>query len=508
MAELGSSDLVEYVKEYGRFSLAERKFTTEDALVLSEFCYLKFDGLVGGLEDNPISLEAIEYHSLKEDLFQDKRYEKDNRALYEAIVESRRFGGLKCAYYINEINLDKGTQFSAVTFMLDGGLTVVTYRGTDETMVGWQEDFAMALKKPIYGQKLSVKYLSEVSKLVEGNLLVAGHSKGGNLATYAPLMSSMKVLKRVEKIYSFDGPGFRPEFLAEHDYGRIADKVVKIIPKSSPVGLFLDTPGEAMIIEAKSVGALQHNPYNWVIKDGKFVESKLTEQHLLMMESTNKWILGLDDEKLPVFVSMLCWMLDATDATTTIEFQDDMAKHAKALFKAGQEVDEEMKEMAQNFLKSYFEFASGRVLEDFREKTDAIFADLRKMYEDIVKGAMTSKESKGGKGSKNALATSKDTGKIDGNASEASLAVGKADGNTSVAKKDAGEAARNATEARRVEREKKAETRRLEKAKLAEIRRLEREKNIEARRVEKEKKLKEKLEKAKDKAESIKYVEK
>lgn len=381
------NDLTEYVREYGRFSLAEKEFSDEDALVLAEFCYLKFDGIVGDYEDAPISLEAIEFHVNKEDLFQDKRYEKDNRALYDAMVESRRFGGLKAAYYANKISVDKLSQFSAVTVILDEAHTVVCFRGTDETMVGWQEDFAMALKKPIYGQKRSIKYLSEVAKLTTGPLYVTGHSKGGNLAFYASMMCSGKVLKRIEKIYNFDGPGFRPEFLAEQEFGRIADKAVKYVPKASPIGLFLDTPLVPKVIEAKGVGALQHNPYLWEIKDGKLVGTKPTEQHELMMKSMNEWILGLDDEKLPVFVSMLCWLLDATDASTTIEMQADLAKHTKALFKAGQEVDEEMKEMAHTFVKSYFELASGMVLEEFRERTDQVFAELKTMFEEFTKAA-------------------------------------------------------------------------------------------------------------------------
>lgn len=361
---------VSYVQEYGKDTLFERPFADEDALVLSQFCYLKFDYLVPEMGEEPILLSELNRDPEKENLFFDKRYEKPNRALYDAMVVSRRFRHMKLGYYCNIIDQETESQFSAITFFLDNNVTVVTFRGTDETMVGWQEDFGMMLKRPIPGQTLSVKYLSQMANILPDKFYVTGHSKGGNLSMYSTLCSPKEIQDRVIRIISFDGPGFRPEFVAEHLTEEIRKKAITYIPRSSPVGMTLSMPGDMIVIDSKSVGVLQHNAFNWVIKKGKLVETKLTEQHKLMMKSTNEFLFSLDDEQSEKFVNMLCWMLDATKADTTIEFQDNYSEHFKSLYKAGKESDQQLKDMAAAFVRSYFQLAGNNIKSEVREKIE------------------------------------------------------------------------------------------------------------------------------------------
>jgi len=376
-------NIVDYVKETSNITFRMEEFNTEDALVLSEFCYLKFDNLVGGMESEPITLGELDSFETKESLFSVKAYEKDNRKLYNAVLGSRRFSDMKIGYYVNQIDAESESQFAAVTFILQTGITVIAFRGTDETMAGWQEDFNLALKKPIIGQTLSAKYVNDVSEKIGKPFIICGHSKGGNLAMYSAMCANDEAQDRIIDIYSFDGPGFRPEFLENTDYEEIKSRIHRFMPKSSPVGLIFNAPGEYEIVEAKSVGVLQHNPYNWVIKNQKLVYTKMTEQHLLAAKSSNEWLLSLDDEGIENFVSMLCWILDATNASTTEEFKADMAAHTKALFKAGNEADEKYKEMASAFVRSYFELAGEMVKEEVRTKADTFFAELKGNMSDL-----------------------------------------------------------------------------------------------------------------------------
>ena len=271
-------NMIDYVKNMGNFDFTEVPFQTEDALVFSELCYLKFDGIVEGQDKESISLSKIQNLPEKESLFCIKAYEKDNRALFKALTESKRFKDLLLSDYVNYIDKESETQFSAITFEIPRKVIFIAFRGTDETMCGWQEDFKLALKKPIIGQTLSTAYINEIAERIKVPFFVGGHSKGGNLAMYAAMCASDYAKHLITKIYSFDGPGFRPEFLAETEAGDFKSKLVSVIPKSSPVGMLLNTPGEYTVIEAKSVGVLQHNPYNWVInKDNKLSESSMTE---------------------------------------------------------------------------------------------------------------------------------------------------------------------------------------------------------------------------------------
>lgn len=381
------SDLADYVTEVGQFSFEEKEFNDIDALVLSEFCYLKFDGLVDGPNGKEISLSEMDKLSNRESLFSEPSYEKDNRLLYNAIVGSKRFSELRMFDYINEVCKEEETQFSAITFVLPNNIMVVTFRGTDETMLGWKEDFEMALKKPVTGHLLSAMYLNHIYKYYYKpgiRLMVAGHSKGGNLAMYSAMYADSSVREAVEKIYSFDGPGFRPEIIPAEAGDAVRKKTVRIIPKSSPIGLWFNTADEATVIEAKSVGALQHNPYNWIIKDGNFVVTGITEQHRISMQAMNEWLLALDDDNLQLFVDMLCWVLDATDAATTTEMKQDFAAYAKNLIKAGSMVDKDMKDKAGAFIKSYIQLTGSAYVKDITAKYEAFVTELNHKREELL----------------------------------------------------------------------------------------------------------------------------
>ena len=56
---------------------------------------------------------------------------------------------MKLNCYINLVEKEWETQFSAITFILDDGTLFLAFRGTDETIVGWKEDFNMAFLNPV-----------------------------------------------------------------------------------------------------------------------------------------------------------------------------------------------------------------------------------------------------------------------------------------------------------------------------------------------------------------------
>jgi hypothetical protein len=48
------------------------------------------------------------------------------------------------AGYVNYISKDAEAQMYAVQFYLEDGTTYVAFRGTDETIIGWKEDFNLS----------------------------------------------------------------------------------------------------------------------------------------------------------------------------------------------------------------------------------------------------------------------------------------------------------------------------------------------------------------------------
>ena len=196
--------IIDYLKEYADVSLKDEPMNDVDSLVLCQFSYLKFDGLVPLVTENgrSVSLQQLYEHSDYEKLYGDERYEKENRALFEAMRKCVRFRNMKLNCYINiiEAQADFETQFSAVTFLLEDGTMYVAFRGTDETMVGWKEDFNMAFLSPVPGQEFAVKYLNMVTARLPRDFYVGGHSKGGNLAVYAAMNCYPQARDRIRKI--------------------------------------------------------------------------------------------------------------------------------------------------------------------------------------------------------------------------------------------------------------------------------------------------------------------
>ena len=202
--------ILDYLKEYGDYSLEEKPFSDVDSLVLCQFVYLKFDGLVPGPgeEHGAVTVQELAAHPDYDHLYGDERYRKDNTALFQKIYKSRRFGTMKLWNYVNLIEPEQETQFSAVVFGLSEELSYVGFRGTDESIVGWKEDLNLAFSEPVPGQRLSVSYLEQAAQTIQSGLYVGGHSKGGNLAVYASMNCSAGVRERIDRIYDHDGPGF------------------------------------------------------------------------------------------------------------------------------------------------------------------------------------------------------------------------------------------------------------------------------------------------------------
>lgn len=363
--------IIEYLKEYGGRTWAEMPMNDVDSLALCQLSYLKFDGIVPDVHDNKasVSLEDIARHADFEKLFSDERYEKDNRALFLAMLESRRYRKLKLNCYINLVEIEYETQFSAVTYLLEDGNLYIAYRGTDETIVGWKEDFNMAFLNPVPGQAYSVKYLNMVTGRLKNHFFLGGHSKGGNLAVYAAMNCLPQVRDRVLKIYSMDGPGFRPEVLEACHYEAIADKVVKILPHSSLVGMLFERDIRYQVVESRTFGLAQHNPYTWLVENGGFVKADdIYESRKVMDGAINEWILSLNEQQLRTFVDTFYQVITASQAQDLIEFTADWKKSMNGIILALKEVDEQTARMLKEIIKSLFDITRIRVKEERKAK--------------------------------------------------------------------------------------------------------------------------------------------
>lgn len=389
-------NVIQYVYSQGTHTFAEKTLCDVDFLVFAQFVYIKFDGYIGGIDcpEQKMTLRKLAKTANRDELFSDERYRKDNERLFDAMAASRRYGGMVLSNYMNVVDTDIETQFSALTLRLNAKASVVVFRGTDENLIGWKEDFHLFFWDKVPGQAMALGYFRGIAEKVSGRLYLAGHSKGGNLAVYAAMGVDEEIRDRIEKVYSFDGPGFRPEVLERMDYEGIRSKVRKFIPQSSLVGMLFENRKDYQVIESSGVGVGQHNPYTWKIHEGKMIRlNEIMPGSKYMDEKLNEWISSLSLEEAEFFTETIFSIAYASDSETLLDFSGAWMEKANQMINAYKQLQPEKKEQMQKIVKELFRIANpidgkkGKILEQTKkpienltQQTGTKVKQLKKKY--------------------------------------------------------------------------------------------------------------------------------
>lgn len=381
-------NIIDYVEEYGKYSLLERPFNEVDSLVLCQLTYLSYGEFVPGIkeEGHPVSIQLIYRHQDRDKILDDYWYRQNNKTLFEAVARSRRFGTLKMNYYVNIINEGEQTQFCAMTYVLEDKNIYLAYRGTDATIVGWKEDLNLAFSKPLNSQKLATEYMNQVAGYIAGEFYAGGHSKGGNLAVYAAMNCKEETREKLLRVFNHDGPGFRPEIRQQGHYEEIKDRIVKFIPRSSLVGTILEDQRDFEILESYGVGMLQHNAYSWKVEGNAFVRAQNMSQGKLRRDAAlNEWILSLTEEETHAFVDTLYEVVAASEASNVFQFGADWKKCLQNVLEAAREVDDDTKKAIMGIIRSLFEISGEKAAEEFQEKKEELRRGLHVIRKELSK---------------------------------------------------------------------------------------------------------------------------
>ena len=306
----------------------ERGFCTVDSLILSWVAYTRLPA--GDPDLAPArGWEGVRLADLHRAEHFDAYYagmwsEEAGLALLAAVAASPRFRDVRVVGYADITDPRAEKQFAAMTLRLAEDLSYVAFRGTDASLVGWKEDFNLAYRCPVPSQTEAARYLGAVAARVDGDLLVGGHSKGGNLAVYAAATAPGGVGDRVGRIYSHDGPGFLADFLATEDYRRVEPRVDKTIPQSSVVGMLLEQQESYRVVRSSRAMIWQHDPFSWVVEDCDLVSlDGLAPDARYLNRTISAWLSGLTAEQRGRFIDTLYSVIDLGDVTTTRELRAD-----------------------------------------------------------------------------------------------------------------------------------------------------------------------------------------
>ena len=233
------------------------------------------------------------------------------------VAANPRFSGLRVGAFAERFDTDEQTQTAALTFLLPDGTLVLSFRGTDDSLVGWKEDFNMAFQYPVPAQRMAADYMCAVAKLWPGDMILTGHSKGGNSAVYAAMNAPAKIRKRIAAVYSLDGPGFPEHVVTSEPYLSTVSKVHKIVPDSSIIGMVLETPEPCVVVKADCEGLMQHFAFAWQVDGDAFVRvDDIAPSSHEFNSSFNRWMTGLSREEREHMVDALFQVIHASGATT------------------------------------------------------------------------------------------------------------------------------------------------------------------------------------------------
>ena len=376
-------NIMDYISWRGDLTFAQSPFNEVDNLILACFSYVNLDRIPAvtrqkGIELKKLVKEFKKLHTIKE-LEADKSFIRLAPFMMFEMAESVRFGNCVIRNYVNEIVTEAEQQFSAVEIVLDDGTSYISFHGTDDTIIGWKEDFNLSTGV-VPAQKRAVEYMQRISDKASGMLRVGGHSKGGNLAIYGSVMCK-SVHDKILEIYSNDGPGFSKEFQESPETAEMMPKIIRIIPEYSIIGTLLEHEKQPIIVASTSRGLLQHDGFSWEVQGPGLVRrDSLNKMALRFIEILHKWIDGMDMEQKRLLIEDLFATLQASGYENLSEVQSGGLKSLAAMVKRLDKFAPESRGMMQELLTAI----CGGWLEQLQENTKDKLSAIPQSFSDKI----------------------------------------------------------------------------------------------------------------------------
>ena len=344
------ANILDYLAWRGDLTLEQAPLNDVDGLILSWLSYIPFGGIVSRQFSKPVLLSHAAEAFLKKPA--SRRHDSlipQDLELLRAMGASRRFGSLRLCGYYQYTDHKVQSQFAALAVALGNGSCVVSYRGTDDTLVGWKEDLNMAFLMPVPSQLSALRYLERVADVVAGALVLGGHSKGGNLAAYAAALCPPEIQDRIVRVFCNDSPGFPETMATRPGYQSIRDRLRTFVPQSSVIGMLLEHEEEYTVVHSHESGIMQHSPFSWDVLGDHFVcVDGLSRQGQFVDKTLNRWLAELTPVQRERVVDTLYAVLDETQATTVTELTDKWLHNAGVMHRFMQHLDEDTRRLMNN----------------------------------------------------------------------------------------------------------------------------------------------------------------
>ncbi len=356
-----NNNIFDYLDWRGDLGFDTDGFNEVDNLILSVISYMDFSNVIppepnnGGITLAEAERRLTELDRDRQDLgliIPDQTSDFVKRAAH-----TKRFSDILLYSYVDKIDAEVGIQFSAITFALPDKTLFVAYRGTDDTLVGWKENFNMSFASPVPAQVSALDYLIDITSAKRGKIRLGGHSKGGNLAIWAAVNAPSRLQRRIIAAYNNDGPGFEKRITDLSEYRAISERLYTFIPESSVVGLLLEHTESYQIVKSSQTALWQHDPFSWEIKGKDFIKAaELSSFSKHTDKALSEWIASLSPEERRHATDVLFDILESTGAKTLSDINSSKLKNMSIIMKSFNNIDRQTKDNLSKLVKRLFEF--------------------------------------------------------------------------------------------------------------------------------------------------------
>lgn len=372
------ANLLDYLDWRGDLTLEQSPFNEVDNLILAELVFVDFKGIVPG----PGEGESVNLRQAAEAFF--ARFPKGEKIdmgvlvpsaipdMLRKMAVSKRFRDMKLNCFVDWLDTEKAEQFAALAIETGDGALYLSFRGTDDTLAGWKEDFHLACVPEVPAQKMAVRYVEQAAKqFPRKKLRIGGHSKGGNLAVWSGVFCPAAIQRRIAAVWSNDGPGFHDDILSLPQHQRVADRIVSIVPKSSVVGMILEHEEDYFVVDSDQQGLMQHDGFSWQVMGDHFVKLRsVTRQGRLNDLVLKEWVHHMSQEQRELFVDGLFMVLSASGAQTLTDLKAESFKAAGAMVKAMKDMDKDTRDALFYAIKLLFRSNFKVLIEDWQQESE------------------------------------------------------------------------------------------------------------------------------------------
>ncbi len=354
--------MFDYLDWRGDLTFDEAEFNEVDSMILAWLSYAALDGIVPAecSETDTITIEKaseqfIKTHDVDKILKEHVSFTKTSILMLQKLALSRRFKDLELTGFVNRIDYKKESQFCAMTVFLQKNRYAVVFRGTDDNLIGWKEDFNMSFLPVIPAQNMALSYLEGVASRIRGKIYVCGHSKGGNLAVYAGVRASYRTRRKILDIYNHDGPGFYDINGLGDAFEEMLPKIHSFVPETAVVGMLLEQVGEHHVVKSNNKGLLQHDAMSWEVLGTKFVTvNRVSDASRMVNDILKNWLRETSNEERETFVDTLYKILDASQAKSIDDLNAEKGRIANVVLKEISGLSKETKAMLGKTLSALF----------------------------------------------------------------------------------------------------------------------------------------------------------